>query len=226
MAKPETNQLTLEEAYQAAFLWFDHKGEPPLDITEPAHGSVQLETESTLARIRWATTEADHSSVLSILRVAKDGKRLAIFSASGFTTGAVSVAESQGVALYAFDSTGFAHPMTTHARSLAPETPPDPPFAPPVVEQEEGDFWSRSTTPPVTQDNTPVEMEPTVVDPEDWIDCPSCGTTHFKNAKFCRECGTHLSSGLRHLHTSTPAEIGLECRSCGSTDIGFSASKT
>ena len=26
MAKPPTNELTLDQAYQAAFLWFDHKG--------------------------------------------------------------------------------------------------------------------------------------------------------------------------------------------------------
>lgn len=226
MARPTTNQLTLEEAYQATFLWFDHKGEPPIEITEPAHGSVQLETESTLARIRWATTPADHASVLGMLRIAKEGKRLAVFSASGFTTGAVSVAETQGVALYAFDTSGFAHPMTTHARSLAPDPPPDPPFAPPVVEEEEEDFWSRPSKPPVIVDDDVVEVEGPVVDPDDWFDCPTCGTTHFKNAKFCRECGTHLASGLRHLHGSTPAEVGLVCRSCESTDIGVNAPRT
>jgi hypothetical protein len=222
MAKPSTSQLTLDEAYQATFLWFDHKGEPPIEITEPAHGSVQLETESTLARVRWADSEADHASVLGMLRIAKDGKRLAIFSASGFTTGAISVAETQGVALFAFDVLGVAHPLTTHARSLAPDPPPNPPFAPPVVEEEEEDFWARPSNPPVTEEDEEQgeELESTVVDPDDWVDCPTCGTTHFKSAQFCRECGTHLASGLRHLHGSTPAEVGLVCRTCGGTDIG------
>jgi len=222
MAKENTNQLTLDEAYQAAFLWFDHKGEPPTEITEPAHGSVQLETETTLARVRWATSPADHSSILAMLRAAKDGKKLAVFSASGFTTGAISVAETQGIALYAFDATGVAHPETTHARSLAPATQPDPPFAPPPeADDGDDDFWTMPTKPPVTEDEVEEEetAESGVVDSDDWTDCPTCGTTHFRNAKFCRECGTHLASGLKHLHTASAAEVGLVCRACGGTDI-------
>jgi hypothetical protein len=224
MAKPTTDQLTLDEAYQAAFLWFDHKGEPPIEITEPAHGSVQLETETTLARVRWATSPADHASVLAILKAAKDGKKLAIFSASDFTTGAVSVAETQGIALFAFDATGVAHPLTTHARSLAPKIPPDPPFAPQIAEEDEGDFWSRPSRPPVTVDATVKDVEPAVIDLDDWIECRTCGATHFRTARFCRECGTHLESGLQHLHTATPAEIGLVCKTCGSSDVGFETS--
>lgn len=136
MAKPTSDQLTLDQAYQAAFLWFDHKGEPPIEITEPAHGSVQLITETIFARVRWATHRAGQASVLAVLKSATDGKRVALFSASGFTAGAIAVAESQGVALYSFDLFGTAHAMTTHARSLQPDTPPDPPFAP-----ELGSLW-------------------------------------------------------------------------------------
>jgi hypothetical protein len=87
MAKSTADQLTLDQAYQATFLWFDHKGEPPIEITEPAHGSVQLVTETTFARVRWATNRAGQASVLAVLKSAPDDKTVAMFSASGYTTG-------------------------------------------------------------------------------------------------------------------------------------------
>lgn len=223
MAKPTSDQLTLDQAYQAAFLWFDHKGEPPIEITEPAHGSVQLITETTFARVRWATHRAGQASVLAVLKSATDHKSVAIFSASGFTTGAIAVAESQGVALYSFDSFGTAHPMTTHARRLQPATPPDPPFAPEVEIGEVGDIWATST-PQAPVSDVSVEAaeggsERLDVEAADWIECPSCGTTHFKNAKYCRECGTHLKSGVRHARDGEKSDHGLRCRTCSGNDI-------
>jgi hypothetical protein len=223
MAKPTSDQLTLDQAYQAAFLWFDHKGEPPIEITEPAHGSVQLITETTFARVRWATHRAGQASVLAVLKSATDHKSVAMFSASGFTTGAIAIAESQGVALYSFDSFGTAHPMTTHARSLQPDTQPDPPFAPEVETDEEDDIWATSI-PSARLHDEGVEavdenLDPQAVDPDDWTDCPSCGTTHFKNAKYCRECGTHLKSGVRHARDAEKSDHGLRCRTCGGNDI-------
>lgn len=223
MAKPTSDQLSLDEAYQAAFLWFDHKGEPPLEITEPAHGSVQLVTETTFARVRWATDRAGQSSVLAVLKAVTDGKRVAMFSTSGYTTGAVSVAESQGVALYAFDSFGVAHPRTTHARSLEPDTPPHPPFAPEEIIEEQDDSWATHTVPTPDADQADGEGKETeqqiAIDPDDWTDCPSCGTTHFKNAEYCRSCGTHLSTGVRHAHDTSTSGQGLRCRTCGGSDI-------
>ncbi|KAA3638527.1 MAG: hypothetical protein DWP92_05985, partial [Armatimonadetes bacterium] len=189
MPEQRTDELTLDEAYQAAFLWFDHKGEPPLEISEPVHGSVQLITETTFARVRWATSPADQASILSVLRFAVEGKRVAIFSVSGFTPGAISVAETQGIALYAFDSWGVAHAKTTHARSLAPNTPPDPPFAPQQPKEEgEGDYWKQRapTEPhrePIPQrEPEPPRREPEAIDPDDWFECSTCGMPHFRTA--------------------------------------------
>ncbi len=218
------NALSLDQAYQAAFLWFDHKGESPHEITEPAHGSVQLVTETTFARVRWSENPVEQTSVLALLKAAPSDKRLAIFSASGFTTGAISVAESQGIALYAFDAFGTAHAETTHARSLAPDDAPEPPFAPIKVDDgQDDDFWTRSGSknteaaePAIVHDMPPLEA-----DLDDWTDCPSCGTTHFRNARFCRSCGTHMESGAPHARDATAAELGLRCRTCGSTDVAI-----
>lgn len=220
MAKTSTDELTLDQAYQAAFLWFDHKGEPPLEISEPVHGSVQLITETTFARVRWATSPADQASVLSAMRFAVKDKRVAIFSASGFTTGAISVAETQGIALYSFDSWGVAHAKTTHARALAPKTPPDPPFAPQQSEENRGDFWMQQTqSTKYLEPESTEPAEPVVVDPDDWSECPTCGMTHFRTAKYCRECGTHLASGVTHARDLSIADLDLACETCGGTDI-------
>jgi hypothetical protein len=228
MAKEARQRLTLDEAYQAAFLWFDHKGEPPLEISEPAHGSIELTTETTLARVRMGETPADQSSVLALLRVDPGDKRLAIFSTSGFTPGAISVAETQGIALYEFDLTGAALAKTTHARSLAPATSPEPPFRSKVPESE-SDAWDdqqrpgqRATTtpPPMLPDASATKPMAIEVDDEEWSECPTCGTTHFKNARFCRSCGTDLVTGTPHGRAMSAEGHTLMCRTCGSFDIG------
>jgi hypothetical protein len=224
MPTAASNTLSLDQSYQAAFLWFDHKGESPDNITEPAHGSVQLETATTLARVRWSDRPVEQTSVLALLNAASDDKRLVIFSASGFTAGAVSVAESQGIALYAFDTTGIAHAKTTHARSFAPDDAQEPPFPPHETEEDDdADFWARPKAggSDPTDTDTVADAPPLAANANDWTDCPSCGTTHFKNARFCRSCGTHIESGLQHPHTATAAELGLKCRTCGGTDIAI-----
>ncbi len=228
MAKDRREKLTLEEAYQAAFLWFDHKGEPPLEITEPGHGSIQLETETTLARVRMGESPADQASVLSLLRVDPGNKRLAIFSTSGFTTGALSVAETQGIALYEFDLEGAAHPKTTHARSLAPDTAPEPPFAKQRADNEPNPWGAiqlpgqlASVAAPETAPVEPVADENTAIeiDGDEWSECPTCGTTHFKNARFCRSCGTDLVTGIPHGRVLSTDGGTLVCSTCGGFDI-------
>jgi hypothetical protein len=224
MPDDANNTLTLDQSYQAAFLWFDHKGESPDDITEPAHGSVQLVTATTFARVRWSDKPVEQTSVLAFLLAAPDDKRLVIFSASGFTAGAVSVAESQGIALYSFDATGIAHAKTTHARSFAPDEAQEPPFPPPEVEEEDdADFWAqpKPKQPEVTDSLQVADVPQIDANPDDWTDCPSCGTTHFKNARFCRSCGTHIETGVPHSRNATAAELGLKCRTCDGTDIAI-----
>lgn len=235
MVTKPTKQLTLDQAYQAAYLWLDHAGDPPIEISEPAHGSVELITEQAFVRVRSSETPVEQSSVLALLRAAESGKRLVIFSPSGFSPGALSIAETQGIALYTLDPTGAAVAETTHARALAPDVEPEPPFAP-ATRDSDDDLWSD-----LKQRHAPVEEAP----PEpgldagtaDWFDCPSCGATHFKNAKFCRECGTNLQDPASYPTTGqgqpaapdqsaapprqpgAPAGSMLRCRTCGGHDI-------
>lgn len=223
-------QLTLDQAYQAAYLWLDHLGDPPLEISEPAHGAVELITERAFVRVRSSDTPVEQSSVLALLRAAESGKRLVIFSPSGFSPGALAIAETQGIALYTLDPTGRAHSETTHARSFAPETEPDPPFAP-DNEDPSDDFWGsyeaglKPTAPASDGPAGPPGIDAATTD---WADCPNCGTTHYRNARFCRECGLNLheaqTAAADHDHDDTvgspvPAAGKLRCRVCGSHDI-------
>jgi hypothetical protein len=224
-------RLTLDEAYQATFLWLDHAEDPPLDISEPSHGSVELVTERSFVRVRSSDGPVEQSSVLALLRAAEAGKKLLIFSPSGFSPGAISIAETQGIGLFTLDRAGRAIPETTHARAIAPSTEPDPPFAPKDQEDEHEAFWNRPQ-PSFVEDpvqDTSVQDDGIGAGTLDWSDCPSCGTTHHRNAKFCRECGMNLQSGspapfdTGAMHATPVAqdagEPKLRCRTCGSHNI-------
>lgn len=239
MAKYGTKQLTLDQAYQAAYLWLDHAGDPPIEISEPSHGAVELITEQAFVRVRSSESPVEQSSVLALLRAAQSGKRLVIFSPSGFSPGAKSIAETQGIALYSLDSTGRAIAETTHARSIAPDTEPDPPFAP-TDEDTSGDFWARfspsTSAPSPAPDGGQAQGGPILqAGTTDWADCPNCGATHYRNAKFCRECGKALAGGNQvSAGPATPGPVvpskgsapshgssgsHLRCKACGSHDI-------
>jgi hypothetical protein len=245
VTKPH-KQLTLDQAYQAAYLWLDHIGDPPIEISEPAHGSVELITDKTFVRVRSSDAPVEQSSVLALLRAAETGKRLVIFSPSGFSPGALSIAETQGIALYTLDPLGSALPETTHARAMAPSEAPDPPFAPSEPSPED-DFWSGATR-PTADDRDPDDQGSEDEDPgiqaatTDWADCPNCGATHYRNAKFCRDCGTNLHTRDQGPAPAADASVPttpptpsaasappsssrgttgsrLRCRTCGSHDI-------
>ncbi len=220
MGKATTKQLTLDEAYQATFLWLDHVGDPPVDISEPAHGSVELRTEKAFVRVRYSDGPVEQSSVLALLRAAETGKRLFLFSPSGFSPGALSIAETQGIALFSLNLHGRVIAETTHARALSPDTEPDPPFAPVVIEDEDDGYWT-----PDAQDggDEPLNAEAEDDDSEvvegidatttDWSDCPSCGTTHYRNANFCKSCGTSLQP------EKAKSDLSPRCQDCGSHNI-------
>ena len=238
MVTQPSKQLTLDQAYQAAYLWLDHTGDPPVEISEPAHGSVELITERAFVRVRSSDTPVEQSSVLALLRAAESGKRLVIFSPSGFSPGAKSIAETQGIALYTLDPTGRAVPETTHARSLAPDPEPDPPFAP--SREPEEDFWTDLKNRSSEDEGEPDEDEDPGIQAAttDWADCPNCGATHYRNARFCRDCGTNLMEAstppaappaVAPSTSPPPAQPAeeqrsttgsrLRCRNCGSHDI-------
>ena len=200
-----------------------------MDISEPAHGSVELRTEKAFVRVRSSEGPVEQSSVLALLRAADPGKKLLLFSPSGFSPGALSIAETQGIALFTLDSHGRAVPETTHARSVSPDTEADPPFTPDETDDEDS-FWSYTPPPRVIDDGQSEledgqsELGDARAEPEeesegidagtaDWSDCPACGTTHYRDANFCKECGTGMTAGL----TDEPAQ--MRCRTCGGHDI-------
>jgi hypothetical protein len=220
-------QLSLDQAYQAAYLWLDHIGDPPIEISEPAHGSVELVTEKAFVRVRSSDSPVEQSSVLALLRAADSGKRLMIFSPSGFSPGARSIAQTQGIALFSLDPSGTAKAETTHARSMSPDTEPEPPFSPELGESDDG-FWSNLSTSSSEAPSEEPELQATT---NDWADCPTCGATHYHNARFCRDCGTDLQS-LHDVQTPATTEMvkspassksttgnQLRCRTCGGHDI-------
>jgi hypothetical protein len=208
MKSTQNSQLSLDQAYQATYLWLDHAGDPPTDISEPAHGSVELRTEKAFVRVRSSEGPVEQSSVLALLRAADPGKKLLLFSPSGFSPSALSIAETQGIALFTLSNYGAATAETTHARSISPDTQPDPPFAPEHVDEEDT-FWSYTPPPAVaSQDTDGIDAETA-----DWSDCPSCGTTHYRNANFCKECGAKMSEH------SDAAPATMVCRTCGGHDI-------
>jgi hypothetical protein len=211
MGNPRHTQLTLDQAYQATYLWLDHVGDPPVDISEPAHGSVELHTDKAFVRVRSSEGPVEQSSVLALLRAAEPGKKLLLFSPSGFSPGALSIAETQGIALFTLDSHGRALPETTHARAVAPATEADPPFAPAQMDEEDS-FWSY-TPPPSVDEESDEESEGIDAGTEDWSDCPACGTTHYRKAKFCKECGTSMTTDR------TQEASNMRCRTCGGHDI-------
>lgn len=211
MGNPHESQLTLDQAYQATFLWLDHIGEPPLDISEPAHGSVELHTDKAFVRVRSSEAPVEQSSVLALLRAAEKGKKLLLFSPSGFSPGALSIAETQGIALFTLNAHGRVLPETTHARTISPDTEPDPPFAPDDIDEGNTD-WSY-TPPPHIEGDSADDGKGIDAGTEDWSDCPSCGTTHYRNANFCKECGTRMQDDHGSGHPT------MRCKTCGSHDI-------
>ncbi len=223
----QQQQLSLDQAYQAAYLWLDHIGDPPIEISEPAHGSVELVTEQAFVRVRSSDTPVEQSSVLALLRAADSGKRLMIFSPSGFSPGARSIAQTQGIALFSLDPSGKAVAETTHARSMSPDTEPEPPFSPASQGSDDG-FWSNLSANTPEDPETQQDIQATT---NDWSDCPNCGATHYHNARFCRDCGTDLrgvhDAATTHVEDAagvpatpkTTTGNQLRCRTCGSHDI-------
>jgi len=228
--KYATPQLTLDQAYQAAFLWLDHVDGAPTSITEPTDGVIELRTDSITARVRWDRSPINQTAVLAMLRQSVPTSKRILFSVTGLTAGAVSLADTQGVALFSFDSLGQTIANNAHALAIAPNEPSPLPFALPPEEPEED-------LPVVTA--PPEHME---YDLSEWLDCPRCGLTHHHRSNFCMSCGAdlHVAAQASTDTTSTagdpddesterpgptpapPQDSGgprLRCRTCGSDDI-------
>lgn len=231
-------QLTLDQAYEAAFFWLGHIDQAPAAISEPTDGVIQMKSNRLLARVRWGRSPINQAAVLAILRVPVEGQKRVVFSVTGFTPGAISLADSQAVALFTFDEVGMARPENAHAIALVPGDTLQPPFAPHhQLENEQPE----TRQPPQTA---------VTYDPIDWIKCPTCSVAHHRAASFCRACGSKLHSDRTkeppavdaHQATQPPVppllgdpasplvppggttprtdqQTTLRCRTCGSHDI-------
>jgi DNA-directed RNA polymerase subunit RPC12/RpoP len=192
--------LTLDQAYQAAYLWLFHIEKPPTEITERGPQSVELRSEGVAAFVRIPDRPLNQRTVLAVLATEPDNRSRLIFSTAGFTPGAISIAEAQGIALFELDSEGSAIPQNGHAALLAPLDPPAPPFKRSTANDDTAltkASWGRTEFPN-----------------EDWIDCPGCGTNQHVSLDVCRTCGAEMDADSPGGDART--EVVYRCADCGS----------
>jgi DNA-directed RNA polymerase subunit RPC12/RpoP len=195
--------LTLDQAYQAAYLWMFHIGEPPTDIAERGPQAVELRSTGITSFVRVPDKPVGQRTVLAILASEPDDRTRTIFSASGFTPAAVSIAEAQGIALFSLGPDGRAYPRNGRASIIAPADEPPAPFTMPVVEDDltmAFENWGK-----------------TEFQSDEWIDCPECGTNQHHSLDNCRVCGAPLQKNTSL--GSPPDGVVYRCRECGSHDI-------
>lgn len=192
-------ELTLEQAYEASYLWLFHIDQPPTEVIEKPPEMVEMYSEDLVSWVR-AGQEITQNSILALLQLEGERKK-AIFSAAGFSTGAVSVSESHGVALFALGPDGSVAAETGHAAVMMPREGPPPPFA---VDED-----------PDALAGSPGAWGTTSFDNSVWVDCPECGTNQHVSLDSCRVCGTSLVK-----QELAPIEDpDYKCRVCGSHDI-------
>ena len=209
MRHESDSTLTLDQAYEAAYVWMFHVGEPPVDIAERGTQSVELRSERMVAFVRVPDRPLNQRTVLAVLATESDDRARLIFSSRGFTPGATSIAEAQGIALFSFDSEGTALAENGQAANISPRDAPTPPFA--SRQPEEG------LTP------SPEDWESSEFAADEWADCPACGTNHHHTLDTCRVCGGSLATA----GTPTEAREGIvyRCLDCGSHNVDAVATR-
>jgi len=238
--KPQTQpRLSLTEAYHATQRWLDHVGLRTVNIKEPADGVVELRSESHVARIRIDTGPVSQAAVLALLRAStEDDLTPLLFSATGFSNGAIGFGASQHIGLFDLAEDGDVLPMNTIARSLMPKEELEPAFSTPIEAVEAETPISYFEVPTLDEEEQEIAPVEEVGDGAEWRRCPSCGQTHHPSTKLCQSCGMDLtkrSSGQLLGPTGQPAVIpkrapgpsnpaagsgpSLRCRTCGSHDI-------
>ena len=214
--------LTLDQAHEAASLWMSHVGEPPSEIVEKGPHAVELRSARLNGFVRVPDQPLSQRTVLAVLAAESEGRKRVIFSASGFTPSAISIAEAQGIALFSLASDGIAHPMNRQASALANAETPPAPFTPaPQAEESLIAEYSEWGTSDFSAD--------------EWVDCPGCGTNQHHTLDACRLCGASLTESaapvgapstdtgpsIEEAASLGPTPDGLEyrCRECGSQSI-------
>jgi predicted nucleic-acid-binding Zn-ribbon protein len=202
MKRAAPRKLNLDQAYEAAYLWLFHVGQPPTEVVEKPPEMVELYSEKLVSWVR-ATAEVPQKAILAFLKL-DDPREKVIFSAMGFSPGAVSISESHGVALFTLLGDGSARPETGHAIMMMPREAPPAPFDLPAVIDEDEPLGMSPTSWGTTKFDTNV-----------WVDCPECGTNQHISLGSCRVCGTKLSKD----QVDPDQEPTYTCRNCGSHDI-------
>ena len=202
--------LGIDAADAAVRAWFEHAGLRLQSVSEPVDGVVEYWANHVLGRIKWGRSLINQGAILALLRsdavaAEDDRRRRLLFTVTGFTPGAVAVANSQEVALYQVEADATISPLNEAARRFDPGPIPEP--VPREVQRQIDQAFS-----------DPVAG---------WTDCPQCGTTHHPDANYCAVCGADFHQSAAPLPPSVgqpipaPAPGGptLRCRTCGSHDI-------
>ncbi len=238
--KPQTEpRLSLTEAYHATQRWLDHIGLRTAMINEPADGVVELRSSTHVARVRISTGPVSQRAVLALLRAAEEaGLNPLLFSATGFSNGAIGFSGSQNVGLFDLAADGDVIPMNAAANSLMPDEALEPAFASPIEAADSEGPISYFEVPAIEDDPEPEEPSQDA-DQSDWRTCPRCGSSHHPGTRICASCGTDLTARTgggqllgprgtpaavpRHAPgpSNPPVRVGptLKCRTCGSHEI-------
>jgi hypothetical protein len=238
--KPQTQpRLSLTEAYHATQRWLDHIGLHTAMINEPADGVVELRSSTHIARIRINTGPVNQRAVLALLRVAEETDLTPLlFSATGFSNGAIGFSASQNVGLFDLATDGEIIPINKAANQLMPEEDLEPAFASPIEIVEAAGPVSYFEVPSIEDDPEPAQVAEEE-NTSDWRTCPSCGSAHHPGTRMCASCGTDLAArtgggqllGPRGAPavvpkrapgpSNPPQRVGptLKCRICGSHEI-------
>ncbi|MCP3976623.1 MAG: hypothetical protein GY720_19225 [bacterium] len=232
MLKPQTQpRLSLTEAYHATQRWLDHAGLRTVSIKEPADGVVELWSTTHIGRVRINTGPVSQGAVLALLRASEEAGLIPLlFSATGFSNGAVGFGVSQNIALFDLAADGDILPINTPANALMPDEALEPAFATPIEAVEAVAPISYFEVPEMEDELEEVVAE--TVPSAGWRNCPKCGSQHHPSTTVCASCGMDLSvrAGGQLLgptgqpavvegSRSAPGATVLRCRNCGSHDI-------
>ena len=228
---PNAPTLTLAESYSASQTFLVHIGAPPTVVAEPVDGIVEMVGGGYFSRLRYNDIPITQGAILALLKLTEDTDDAPVlFSASGFTGAAEVFGENLNVALFEVTPIGDIVPHSKAAHALMPTEPFEPPFPGNSVD-EASDRPKGPWLPGVNSE---------IADHE-WLDCPSCGTTHHPTANFCHKCGADLTRKSRVVPTAradesaTPSQAlpieprrrakasSYRCRVCGSDDVEFVA---
>jgi hypothetical protein len=204
-------------------------------VDEPVDGVIELQSDEFIARVKYENDHVGQGALIALIKTAGHEPRIRmLFSATGFSSSTQGMAETHAIALFDIDLEGGMVPHSTSARAMMPRQAFVAPFADPTVVSFPEDGANPFAFTP--------DMER--IEDDEWLECPTCGTTHHPDANFCATCGGSVIArgelGLRNasgkavgdraLPTNpnssgdpvpTPA-VGapqLKCRTCGSHDI-------